>query len=254
MDKLKRMESLEKQCHKVTKSNDIIQKAKNGMTLQEQKKFCVYRYLDKFENVIYVGITEQELYKRIAQHKSDLNGLSSYANKIEYAFVPTKAEMIIREIYYINKYKPRFNVKDKFADTFTMELPNLTWELYIDTKVKSIRNIKHHKKTEDVATIKEAMNNLNVDEKKLINYFLSTKKDTTDIEFSILEFTKLLGNKYFNELEIRRFLKQLYDKKSFSTNSSKTTHFLCDYKYNPSTGYIYMNFSEDFCEFFNKQV
>ena len=28
---------VEKQCHKVTKSNDIIQKAKNGMTLQEQK-------------------------------------------------------------------------------------------------------------------------------------------------------------------------------------------------------------------------
>ena len=88
----------------------------------------------------------------------------------------------------------------------------------------------------------------------MVSYFWLIYGISTDIEFSILEFTKLLGNKYFSELEIRRFFKQLYDKKSFSTNSSKTTHFLCDYKYNPSAGYIYMNFSEDFCEFFNKQV
>lgn len=37
MNNINRIESLKKQCHKVTKSNDIIQKAKNGMTLQEQK-------------------------------------------------------------------------------------------------------------------------------------------------------------------------------------------------------------------------
>lgn len=37
MDTNKRLEAVEKQCHKVTKSNEIIHKAKNGMTLQEQK-------------------------------------------------------------------------------------------------------------------------------------------------------------------------------------------------------------------------
>lgn len=37
MNKLKSVEVINKQCHKVTKSNEIIQKAKNGMTLQEQK-------------------------------------------------------------------------------------------------------------------------------------------------------------------------------------------------------------------------
>lgn len=37
MGKKEELEVLEKKCHKVTKSNEIIQKAKNGMTLQEQK-------------------------------------------------------------------------------------------------------------------------------------------------------------------------------------------------------------------------
>lgn len=37
MNKIKSIEAINKQCHKVTKSNEIIQKAKNGMTLQEQK-------------------------------------------------------------------------------------------------------------------------------------------------------------------------------------------------------------------------
>lgn len=222
------------------------------MSLQEQKKFCVYRYLDKLENVIYVGITEQELYKRIAQHKSDLNGLSRYANKIEYDFVKTKAEMIIYEIYYINKYKPRFNVKDKFEDTFTMGLPGLKWKAYIDTRGEPKKDKNTHKKAEEIATIKEAISNLNADEKKLIDYFLSIKKDTTDLELSVLEFTNIIGDKSFGELEIRKFLKQLMDKKSFLVNKTERTHFLHDYAYSPTAGYIYINFSKEFCKFFNK--
>ena len=34
MEKKETLEVLEKKCHKVTKSNEIIQKAKYGMTLQ----------------------------------------------------------------------------------------------------------------------------------------------------------------------------------------------------------------------------
>lgn len=37
MDRDTRVEIVKTHCHKVTKSNDIIRKAKNGMTLQEQK-------------------------------------------------------------------------------------------------------------------------------------------------------------------------------------------------------------------------
>lgn len=63
MGKKEILEVCEKKCHKVTKSNEIIQKAKNGMTLQEQK---IVAYLitqikptDTDPNKYYVFDTKQ---------------------------------------------------------------------------------------------------------------------------------------------------------------------------------------------------
>lgn len=102
----------------------------------KDKIYYVYRYLGKDNEVLYVGITERELHFRIKQHESDKNGLPEAFKEIEFAVVNTYTDMIIYELYLINKYKPKFNVSDKFVDNFSYDLPELKWKSYSEYKNK----------------------------------------------------------------------------------------------------------------------
>lgn len=62
--------------------------------------YYVYRFKDKKDNIIYVGRTK-DLYKRFLSHMY-LNRDDVY--KIEYIKCSSEAEMVWKEIYYINLY------------------------------------------------------------------------------------------------------------------------------------------------------
>lgn len=101
----------------------------------EENKYYVYRFLNKYEEVIYVGRTNN-ISNRIKQHLSSGHLPSdcySLINKIEYIELETFTDILIYEIYYINKYLPIYNTRDKdeLRKETTITLPEKQWKEYI---------------------------------------------------------------------------------------------------------------------------
>lgn len=72
-----------------------------------KKKYFVYRYLDINKNIIYVGLTSRPLKHRVKEHK--MEELNNETSKIQYIIVPNETQMRMRERYFINLYKPKYN-------------------------------------------------------------------------------------------------------------------------------------------------
>ena len=95
--------------------------------------FYVYRFLDKSQNVIYVGKSKQVLELRFAGHLHLPKECYAMVHKIQFISCKTESDMSIKEIYYINKYRSTehyfFNVLD------TTEIPKSVkfddkWKMY----------------------------------------------------------------------------------------------------------------------------
>lgn len=90
-----------------------------------------YRGARGKDTIVYIGRTKQPLQARIRGHlfaKPMHRTISiEQVTKIEYAQLPTEADMNLYEIYYILKEKPPLNVDDKTRDKLTVSLPELTW-------------------------------------------------------------------------------------------------------------------------------
>lgn len=109
------------------------------------KMYYIYLLKDEFDNCIYVGKTSN-LKPRISNHISirsatyyndkyydneDENKKSNEIHKVEYAECCSEVDMCIYEIYYINKFKPKYNKEYKFKDSIcTIELPELIFKPY----------------------------------------------------------------------------------------------------------------------------
>ncbi len=94
--------------------------------------FYVYRFIDKLENVIYVGKSKQDLQQRFKGHQHLPENCYSMVEKIEYIECPTEADMSIKEIYYINKYRNNpisFNLQDVTDLPTTISFDD-KWEMY----------------------------------------------------------------------------------------------------------------------------
>ncbi len=95
--------------------------------------YYVYRFLDKSQNVIYVGKSKQDLEIRFTGHLHLPKECYAIVHKIQFIACKTESDMSIKEIYYINKYKSTehyfFNVLD------TTEIPKSVkfddkWKMY----------------------------------------------------------------------------------------------------------------------------
>ena len=99
-------------------------------------KNCVYRFLDKNGNVLYVGSTQNSLSARIGNHSCNGHLLGKCYDdtvSIEYIMLPTKTDRKIAELYFINKYQPPYNTKDKdkLGISFSIQfLECFTWKKY----------------------------------------------------------------------------------------------------------------------------
>ena len=102
-----------------------------------------YRFVDANENIIYVGYTGQSMAKRIGQHfeKGQLpkKCYKSIA-KIEYIKWDTKSDAQVMEVYYINKYHPRYNRLENQNDRLNIQMnEEKEWEVYQIIKKPNIK-------------------------------------------------------------------------------------------------------------------
>lgn len=121
---------------KAKKEWELIQKL--GLQDILYKPYCldgdynpyVYICKDKDDNVIYVG-RSQNIDSRMSSHQ-DNDYWWNKVNNITVAKLKSKTDMAIYEIYYINKFKPKYNTKDKFEDYdyCTLKLKELKFEKY----------------------------------------------------------------------------------------------------------------------------
>lgn len=109
----------------------------------------VYRFKNSQEEVIYVGYTGQTLERRMQQHweKGHLpKECYNQVSKIEYMKYKTKADAMIMETYFINKYKPIYNKQNKQMD-------NITIQLNVDEKWKLYRVLKPRNKIHPIENL-----------------------------------------------------------------------------------------------------
>ena len=104
-----------------------------------------YRFKDINNNVIYVGFTGQTMAERMNQHftKGHLPAecYKSVAS-IEYMKWKTKSDAQVMEVYFINKYKPKFNKLNKKSDALTINLGEEKWKVYQVLKKADTRSKK----------------------------------------------------------------------------------------------------------------
>jgi len=93
-----------------------------------KKKFYVYKWVDSNENILYVGKTI-DISNRTTQHIQDKKWIDN-DTEIYYAELPNKTDMDIYEIYYINKYNPKYNIRYMNESIFSLTLPELNFKLY----------------------------------------------------------------------------------------------------------------------------
>jgi excinuclease UvrABC nuclease subunit/DNA-binding Xre family transcriptional regulator len=91
----------------------------------------IYRFINQEGEVIYIGRTNN-LENRLERQHFTKNGhlpQECYAecSKVEYAEVKTANEVRIYEIYYIAKYRPKFNVTYNEEGEMSFKLPELEW-------------------------------------------------------------------------------------------------------------------------------
>ena len=103
------------------------------------------RFKDIEGNILYVGFTGQTMAERMNQHftKGHLPAecYKSVAS-IEYMKWKTKSDAQVMEVYFINKYKPKFNKLNKKSDALTINLGEEKWKVYQVLKKAETRSKK----------------------------------------------------------------------------------------------------------------
>ena len=94
--------------------------------------YYIYKHLDKYKNIIYVGQTIN-MTDRQKSHLSN-SEWKEEIKYIEYAIVSDKMLMDLYEKYYISKHTPKYNLKDidlKYLNY--VSLKELTFSLYTNS-------------------------------------------------------------------------------------------------------------------------
>lgn len=98
-------------------------------------KHYLYRWIDVYGNVIYVGETKRRLDKRIAEHMSCNPKYTNFkrkdiaqVHKIEYMVFDDDYDAMAHERYYISLLRPRLNKADKLMGVKFDETKRTDWK------------------------------------------------------------------------------------------------------------------------------
>lgn len=106
----------------------------------------VYRFLNKNEEVIYVGKTETDLRKRISGHftRGHLpKECYEETSKIQFLASVSSTMMDIKEIYYINLYKPKYNTNYR-SDENHIIIRDFQQDKWIDFDADEFKSMKRN--------------------------------------------------------------------------------------------------------------
>lgn len=125
--------------------------------IDSDAKNCVYRYLDKHDNILYVGKTNI-LYNRNYQHSicEEDKIWFEKSTKLEYIEFNTYDDCGMAEAYFISKYKPFYNTRHKKTNysLSISELDNAIWK-HIDMQNRKRKNNVTYEKGENYDKIKK---------------------------------------------------------------------------------------------------
>ncbi|MCR8746218.1 GIY-YIG nuclease family protein [Romboutsia lituseburensis] len=86
------------------------------------KGYAVYRFLDRDKNIIYIGMTNNAWRRIMNQHFKPNGHLSqdcySQTARVDIVKLDNNLECKSLEEYLIDKYKPKFNKRDKSKNPF----------------------------------------------------------------------------------------------------------------------------------------
>lgn len=105
----------------------------------------VYRFINNDSKIIYVGKTNNMKTRMIAHKNSKEDKYrKSYkeAKRIEYIELETIIDARIKELYYINLYKPKYNGNDKKKEEMVLRMEDDTWLTYKCPEMRIIQELK----------------------------------------------------------------------------------------------------------------
>jgi hypothetical protein len=100
--------------------------------------FIVYKFINKNNEILYIGKTTQELHIRIHQHKKDKSWFDEVF-KIYYIECQDELEMKIFELYYINEIKTKYNKADANYKKPNIICNHNKWILYKQEQSKNTK-------------------------------------------------------------------------------------------------------------------
>lgn len=95
----------------------------------------LYRFLNENNQIIYIGKTTQDIKDRFNTHRHLLKKCYESTTKIECADLNSESDLGVYEIYYINKFKPQYNTASVWDGELTINLPELKWYTYEESKM-----------------------------------------------------------------------------------------------------------------------
>lgn len=134
------------------------------MLLMRYKSNGCYRFLDELENTIYIG-SAKNIDRRLNSHFKGKQGhlgkdVYNQVARVQICKTSDYATALALEQVLINKYKPRFNKKDKEHNIDSKVVDNLdlyykleNWELYIKRKKLDREKIKLTKKQDKMLLV-----------------------------------------------------------------------------------------------------
>lgn len=108
----------------------------------------IYRFVNKFSKVIYVGRTNNIIRRLRKEHFTKRGHLPqecyNQTESVEYASVENLNQAMMFELYYIEKFHPKYNQSDIGGGAFGVELDELSWQTFdfnTDTHTKTKKQI-----------------------------------------------------------------------------------------------------------------
>lgn len=126
-------------CYSIVKFEDWIKSEtkepiviKKTTPIKRKLMYCVYRFLNYENEILYIGKTK-DINIRMNTHFGDKGHLGKdkyeQVSRIEYMICDNESDMVVKEIYFINKYKPPFNTQSLCnGEISNLEYDNLTWD------------------------------------------------------------------------------------------------------------------------------
>lgn len=144
-------------------------------------KHYIYKFIDKYENIIYIGQTNNIGRRINKEHFTNSGHLPTdcyiKTNQVYVATCSNKDEMSIYERYLINKYSPIYNEQLNNESTFRFNLPELEWKKH-EFKIRLDKDKKGSKglSMTDVYNIFGMMSMLQICEFNTLKYIVENDK------------------------------------------------------------------------------